>query len=93
MFIGPFKDAEESDSMNSIKLDRFTWAYVQLQDEKILSPICPSHQEAHVHREPSWNDLVVLCGAPGNHLLNMCPSEEVETEKPEAPKILTTLPT
>jgi len=79
--------------VNRIKLRLFTWAYVQLQDEKILSPICPSHPEAHVQRKLSGNNLVVLCGAPGNHSLNMCSTQEFESEKQDAAKSLSKLRT
>jgi hypothetical protein len=77
--------------VNRIKLTLFTWAYVQLQDEKILSPICPTHQEAHVHLKPSGNDRVVLCGTEGHHLLNLCSKQEFESEKQDAAKSLSKL--
>lgn len=88
-------ETAETKTVNKAKLYYFTWAYVKLQDEQILSPICPIHPEAPVHlkpSEPSGDDLVVLCGTADHHLINMCPKLAFDAEKQEAAKLLDRLP-
>jgi hypothetical protein len=78
--------------MNNIKLPRFTWSYVQLQNGKILSPVCPNHPGAYVSLKVSGNDRVVICTAGGYEIVGMCSELEFETEKREAATILAKLP-
>ena len=75
--------------MNSIKLAKFTWAYVQQENQKILTPICPVHPEVPVKLTSSANHHVVFCTAIG-HLapVGVCSESEFATEKLEAARNL-----